>query len=41
LLFRHAVALTVLIPAGAMLILAGIVSWLTVVAADARSRGMV
>jgi len=41
LFFRHAVALTVLIPAGAALTLVGIVLWLTVVAADARSRGMV
>ena len=41
LFFRHAVALTVLIPAGAVLILVGIVWWLTVVVADARSKGMV
>ena len=41
LFFRHAVALTVLIPAGAALIVVGIVLWLTVVAADARSKGMV
>jgi hypothetical protein len=41
LLFKHAVALTVLIPAGAMLTLAGIVLWLRVAVAEIRAKGLV
>lgn len=41
LVFKHAVALTVLIPAGAVLILVGIVLWLIVVVAEIRAKGMV
>ncbi len=40
LLFKHAVALTVLIPAGAMLTVAGIVFWLRVAVAEIRAKGM-
>ena len=41
LFFKHAVALTVLIPVGAMLILVGIVLWLSVAVAEIRAKGMV
>jgi len=41
LVLRHAVLLTILIPAGVLFFLAGIVLWLIMVVAEARSKDMV
>jgi hypothetical protein len=41
LFFKHAVALTVLIPAGGLLTMVGIGLWLRVVIAEIRAKGLV